>query len=57
MATNEEKRRPPVGNFVAASGEKPMAIDRSCERGNRFLDRATLVPTLAREDVAYFSWA
>ncbi len=27
MATNGEKRWPPVGNFVAASGEKPMAID------------------------------
>jgi hypothetical protein len=27
MATSGEKRWPPVGNFVAASGEKPMAID------------------------------
>jgi hypothetical protein len=27
MATGGEKRWPPVGNFVAASGEKPMAID------------------------------
>ena len=26
MATSGEKRWPPVGNFVAASGEKPMAI-------------------------------
>jgi hypothetical protein len=28
MATSGEKRWPPVGNFVAASGEKPMAIDK-----------------------------
>jgi hypothetical protein len=27
MATSGEKRWPPVGNFVATSGEKPMAID------------------------------
>jgi hypothetical protein len=27
MATTGEKRWPPVGNFVAAIGEKPMAID------------------------------
>lgn len=31
-----------------------FASETSCERGNRFLDRATLVPTLARDDVAYF---
>jgi len=31
-----------------------FASETSCERGNRFLDRATLVPTLARGDVAYF---
>ncbi len=28
MATSGEKRWPPAGKFVAASGEKPMAIDR-----------------------------
>ena len=28
MATSGEKSWPPVGNFVAASGEKPMAIDK-----------------------------
>ena len=27
MATSGEKRWPPVGIFVATSGEKPMAID------------------------------
>ena len=29
MATSGEKRWPPVGIFVATSGEKPMAIDTS----------------------------
>ena len=29
MATSGEKRWPPTGKFVAASGEKPMAIDPS----------------------------
>jgi len=28
MATTGEKRWPPAGNFVATTGEKPMAIDR-----------------------------
>lgn len=28
--------------------------ETSCERGNKYLDRATLVPTLERTDVAYF---
>ena len=28
MATSGEKRWPPMGNFVATTGEKPMAIDR-----------------------------
>ena len=32
-----------------------FASETSCERGNRFLDRATLVPTLARGDIAYFA--
>jgi len=27
MATTGEKRWPPAGNFVATTGEKPMAID------------------------------
>jgi hypothetical protein len=27
MATSGEKRWPPMGNYVATSGEKPMAID------------------------------
>src|ERR1700716_2478395 len=27
MATSGENRWPPVGNFVATNGEKPMAID------------------------------
>ena len=37
MATSGEKRWPPVGNFVAASGEKPMAIDMSGPLGWRVL--------------------
>ncbi len=28
--------------------------ETSCERGNRYLDRATVVPTLAESNVAYF---
>jgi hypothetical protein len=31
-----------------------FAPETSCERGNRYLDRAVLVPTLARDDVAFF---
>jgi hypothetical protein len=27
MATSGEKRWPPVGNYLATVGEKPMAID------------------------------
>ena len=38
---------------AAACHACQFASETSCERGNRFLDRATLVPTLAR-DVAYF---
>jgi hypothetical protein len=32
MATSGEKGWPPVGNFVATSGEKPMAIDTLSKR-------------------------
>jgi hypothetical protein len=39
---------------AAACHACQFASETSCERGNRFLDRATLVPTLARDDVAYF---
>jgi hypothetical protein len=35
-------------------GEFQFASETSCEHGNRFLDRATLVPTLARSILAYF---
>jgi hypothetical protein len=31
-----------------------FAPETSCERGNRYLDRAVLVPTLARDNVAFF---
>ena len=40
---------------AAACHACQFASETSCERGNRFLDRATLVPTLARDDVAYFA--
>ena len=39
---------------AAACHACQFASETSCERGNRFLDRATLVPTLAPADVAYF---
>lgn len=39
---------------AAACHACQFASETSCERGNRFLDRATLVPTLARADLAYF---
>jgi hypothetical protein len=28
--------------------------ETSCERGNKYLDRAVLVPTFTREDLAFF---
>jgi len=40
MATSGEKRWPPVGNFVAASGEKPMAIDKCTGEDLALLARA-----------------
>ncbi len=40
---------------AAACHACQFASETSCERGNRFLDRATLVPTLARSDVSYFA--
>lgn len=42
---------------AAACHACQFASETSCERGNRFLDRAALVPTLARPDVAYFAVA
>jgi hypothetical protein len=33
MATSGEKPWPPVGNFVATAGEKPMAIDTRVQIG------------------------
>ena len=32
-----------------------FAPETSCERGNRYLDRSVLVPTVEREDLAFFS--
>jgi hypothetical protein len=31
-----------------------FAPETSCERGNQFLDRTVLVPTLERDDLAFF---
>jgi hypothetical protein len=39
---------------AAACHACQFASETSCESGNRFLDRAALVPTLARDDIAYF---
>jgi hypothetical protein len=43
---------------AAACHACQFASETSCERGNRYLDRATLVPTLADRDsgrdIAYF---
>jgi hypothetical protein len=40
---------------AAACHACQFASETSCERGNRCLDRAALVPTLVRDDLAYFS--
>jgi hypothetical protein len=40
---------------AAACHACQFASETSCERGNRFLDRTTLVPTLAHPDLAYFA--
>ncbi len=39
---------------VAACHACQFASETSCEKGNRYLDRATLVPTLGDGDYAYF---
>jgi hypothetical protein len=39
---------------VAACHACQFASETSCERGNRYLDRATISATLARDDVSYF---
>lgn len=40
---------------AAACHACQFASETSCEAGNRYLDRAALVPTLARDETAYFS--
>ena len=32
-----------------------FAPETSCERGNRYLDRSVLVPTVERDDLAFFA--
>jgi hypothetical protein len=39
---------------LAACHACQFASETSCERGNRYLDRATLVPTYAYDDLGYF---
>jgi hypothetical protein len=34
-----------------------FVAETSCEGGNKYLDRALLVPTLSGEDLAFFKWA
>ena len=52
MATTGEKRWPPAGNFVATTGEKPMAIDNRAARQLRAGDRQRPVPAASTADVA-----
>jgi hypothetical protein len=40
---------------AAACHACQFASETSCERGNRYLDRATIAPTLVRDDVSYFA--
>lgn len=42
-----------LGLHAAACHACSFAPETSCERGNRFLDRAVLVPTLTRHDLAF----
>jgi len=42
---------------AAACHACQFASETSCERGNRYLDRATISATLVREDVSYFAAA
>lgn len=42
---------------LAACHACQFASETSCERGNRLLDRATLVPTLSDHDVGFFDLA
>ena len=52
---SEHDPRSDSSAHAAACHACQFASETSCERGNRFLDRAALVPTLARSDTAYFA--
>ena len=41
---------------AAACHACQFASETSCERGNRYLDRATISATLLRDDVSYFAF-
>jgi MrfA Zn-binding domain len=51
---SEHDPRTDASVHAAACHACQFASETSCERGNRFLDRATLVRTLGPVDVAYF---
>jgi hypothetical protein len=51
----EHDPRTDSSTHAAACHACQFASETSCEGGNRYLDRATVVPTLARESTAYFS--
>jgi hypothetical protein len=51
---SEHDPRSDASVHSAACHACQFASETSCERGNRFLDRAALVPTLVHGDVAYF---
>jgi hypothetical protein len=51
----EHDPRTDSSTHAAACHACQFASETSCEGGNRYLDRATLAPTLARQDIAYFS--
>jgi len=51
---SEHDPRSDASVHAAACHACQFASETSCERGNRFLDRAALAPTLAHADLAYF---
>jgi hypothetical protein len=51
---SEHDPRTDASVHAAACHACQFASETSCERGNRFLDRAALVPTLVENDLAYF---
>ncbi len=50
----EHDPRDDASAHLAACHACQFASETSCERGNRFLDRAALAPTLAEDALAFF---